>query len=59
MNDYQMTSLASDHSSQLMAEAEQHRLARRSKRSSTGPKSVVVRSGLRISLGFLIGRSPA
>jgi len=59
MNDYQMTSLANDHSRQLMAEAEQHRLVRRSKRSSTGPKSVAVRSGRRISLGFLLGRSPA
>ena len=59
MNDYQMTSLANDRSRQLMAEAEQHRLARRSKRSSTGPKSVAVRSGLRVSLGFLLGRSPA
>ena len=59
MNDYQMTSLTRDRSRQLMAEAEQHRLARRSERSLTGPESVAVRDGLRIRLGFLIGRSPA
>ena len=59
MNDYQMTSLANDRSRQLLAEADQHRLARQAGRSKKKRKPVEPRSGLRISLDFLLGRTPA
>ena len=59
MNDYQMSSLANDRSKQLLAEAQQHRLARQTRPRTSHREPAQQRGGLRISLDFLLGRNPA
>ena len=49
MNDFQMTSLANDRSKQLMAEADQHRLARQAKQPARHQELAPRR-------GFVVGR---
>ncbi|MFV2065191.1 MAG: hypothetical protein ACC726_17000 [Chloroflexota bacterium] len=59
MNEYEMSFLASDHSKQLLAEAEQHRLARPARGAIRREEPARARAGRRFNLHFLFGKTPA
>ena len=59
MNDFQMHSLTSDRSRQLMAEADQHRLAAQARQPKADSKPSAARTGFRIGFAFLTRRSAA